>query len=245
MKPRLSLVFTFYNEEKNCSKVIPPLKEELTRAGIPFEMVLVNNGSLDRTADLLKKMADEDHRLKVAHVAVNVGYGRGILEGLQHATGDYIGYLSGDGQVSSVDVLKAAEWLGKPNIDLVKVKRVVREDGLLRLFVSRCYNTFMRLLYRCPSDDLNGTPKIFRRELLPVFDLHSKDWFIDPEIMIKAKKMGLKIHEIPIVFTPRKEGKSSVHIGTIFEFLKNALLYRLRKEYRLWKKQKLSSWRAV
>lgn len=241
----ISLVFTFFNEENNCLQVIPPLIQTLEKAAFSFQMVLVNNGSVDKTGELLEQMARLDPRLTVAHVSINQGYGGGILEGLGHTTGQFIGYLSGDGQVTAEDVLKVLETIRHKGYDLVKAKRIVRGDGLVRLIVSKVYNAFMRIMFGCPSEDLNGTPKVFRRELLPILDLRSKDWFIDPEIMIKSTKLGLKIAEVPIVFHPRKEGKSSVHVGTIFEFLKNAFFFPFRKDYRLWKRQKLSSWQEA
>jgi len=245
LTPEISLAFTFYNEEKNCRQILPPIKEALERAGISFQMILVNNGSVDQTGEILEQMAREDLRLVVAHVKVNEGYGGGILEGLRHATGKFVGYLSGDGQVAPEDVLNTLKAIREDRYDLVKVRRVTREDGWIRLFVSRGYNLMMRFLFRCPTGDLNGTPKIFPRKLLPILDLRSKDWFIDPELMIKSARLGLRLYEIPITFYPRKEGKSSVHFGTIFEFFKNAILFPLRKDYRQWKKQKLSSWRVA
>ena len=76
--------------------------------------------------------------------------------------------------------------------------------------------------------DVNGTPKLFKRSSYEKINLVSNDWFLDAELLIKAKSKKLSIKEIPAIFTPRAGGSSNVSYLTIFEFLFNIFRYRLK-----------------
>jgi hypothetical protein len=91
------------------------------------------------------------------------------------------------------------------------------------------------LIFNLPFYDINAKPRIFRRKWLELFDLTSRDWFVDAEILIKAHYLGLSVQEIPVVFRRRQEGFSSVNIMAVAEFLKNIVKYRLGKEMSQWK----------
>jgi len=87
----------------------------------------------------------------------------------------------------------------------------------------------MWLLFGIKSTDINGCPKIMRAEVYRSINPVSKDWFLDPEIMIKCRRKLFKIKEIPVISGGRKKGKSNVRWTTTFEFIKNILKYRCSK----------------
>ncbi|MBA7715899.1 Poly-beta-1,6-N-acetyl-D-glucosamine synthase [subsurface metagenome] len=87
-----SLVIPFYNEEKNVREVISGLSDTLERSSIDYELVLVNNGSTDKTPQILESLAKEKpDAIKVVHVSVNQGYGGGIINGLKRVSEEYVG----------------------------------------------------------------------------------------------------------------------------------------------------------
>lgn len=224
----LSLVIPFYNEEKSIREVISDLSHTFERNSIDYELILVNNGSTDKTAQILENLAREKpDTIKVIHVSVNQGYGWGIIEGLKRASEKYVGFMDGDGQVRPSDVLRVYSKLIDENLDLCQVKRVARKDGPIRKFISYCYNFIFRFLFSWKVKDVNATPKIMRREICEKLDLVSKDWFIDAEVIIKCTKMNRKIREVSVTFYKREAGKSYVNFSTILEFLKNMIRYRL------------------
>src|SRR3989338_2547207 len=226
MKESLSLVIPLYNEQKNISLVINPLIEALNSSQINYELILVNNGSLDSTPQLLNGLAKEHSNIKIVNIIKNQGYGWAIMSGLQQAEGSLIGYMCGDGQVKPEDSIKVFKEVVSKKVGLVKVSRVLRRDGIKRKIISKLYNALMQIMFDIKIQDVNGTPKIFRKELLDTFKLKSRDWFIDAEIIIKSKILKLKILDVPIEFLARKNGKSNVHILAIFEFLKNICIYK-------------------
>ena len=116
---------------------------------------------------------------------------------------------------------------------LAKVRRRFRMDGLLRKIVSTCYNLFVRLLWpRLASIDVNGSPKILRREYLLAMDLKSKEWFLDPELMVKAHYMGLRILEFNAFARMRGSGLSHVRPNTCWEFVRDLLIFRFSGRFR-------------
>ena len=226
---RLSLVLPFYNEEANVTRVIHDLENAFQRERLnEYEIVGVNNGSWDRTGELLKTLHEKDSRVKIVTVSVNKGLGFGILQGFNASEGDYIGFHPGDGQIGAGDVVNVWRKLVREDLDLCKVRRVVREDGIQRRVISLIFNFLCRVMFGIRSDDVNGIPKIMKREALEKMALVSRDWFIDTEIMIKAAQFGLKIGEENVHFLKRKGGKSSINYRALLQFLKNMMLCRIK-----------------
>jgi|GEM_PF-194029 len=240
--PEFSLVIPLYNEQESLNKVIPPLIDELDLSGVDYQLVLVDNGSRDDTGEMLAQIAQENRRIRVARVEVNQGYGWGVITGLQCASGRLVGFMGGDGQIKPEDVVKTLRRAQSDDCDLAKVKRVVRNDGWLRKLNSRIYNLLFLTMFNVHTMDVNGTPKIFRREWLAELAPQSKDWFLDAEIMIKAKELGLRIVDVPVEFLPREKGSSHVRLGAIYEFLSNMLSYRFGRGLKQWKESKRSSY---
>ena len=234
----LSLVIPFYNEQENIKVVVDGLVNSFEQASIEYELVLVNNGSVDASPQILEDLAKEKQKtIKIVHVQINQGYGWGIINGLKNATGEFVGFMSGDGQINTESVLRVLECIRNENYDLVKVNRVVRHDGMTRRVLSLLYNFLFWVLFNVKTKDVNGSPKVLRRELLNVIDPISKDWFIDAEIMIKAKYLNLNVEELPTEFLRRKKGRSHVKFTTIFEFVRNMLDYRFSRRMREWRQE--------
>ena len=233
-KTDISLILLFYNEEESVIWVVDDLRNVLDAAGFDFNLILVDNGSGDRTAKLIDDLISEDNRLKKVTVARNQGFGWGVISGLAASEGEWVGYMGGDGQVDPEDVVKLLR-LRQSGSDLIKVRRKHRQDGFVRTWISNVYVMMVCLGFGLSFYDINATPRIFRRRWLKQLQLSSRDWFLDAELMIKAEYLGMKVREVPITFQKREGGSSNVTLGTIFEFLINIIRYRFGKELREWK----------
>ena len=228
--PDLSIAMIFYNEEKNAAGAI----EKLATTGglkIPdYEIIAVDNGSIDSTAKILKTIAEKNPHVKIATVAKNVGYGFGATTGLANCSGRYIGYIDGDGQFDPESTVMAYKKMCAENLDVCKAYRIIREYDFTRKFLSFGFNILLQFMFGVSCHDINGKPKIMRREVFESLMLKSKDWFIDSEIILKSTELGYKLGDVPTTYKKRGEGKSSVRIGTALEFAKNIITYRIFKK---------------
>lgn len=230
-QPVLSVVATLYNEEEN----IRPLAENLISAfreklsATTYEVVLVLNGPKDNTPKIAEELASKFDEIVLVKLQDNQGFGGGLLAGLRAARGQIVGFIDGDEQILAADVANIFSIALSDPHDIVKAVRVKRHDGIQRLIVTTSYNTLFGIMFGTKSRDINGKPKVFKRTILDKLDLQSTDWFLDGELMINAKRAGLSILEVPVVFQQRKRGSSNVRPSTVIEFFKNMLEYRRGK----------------
>lgn len=217
----LSVVIPFYNEEENIAKVLERVSDIL--CNVKHEIIAVNNGSSDETSQIIDKYTWKN--LRKVSLKKNLGYGHGVTTGFNNATGKYLCWIDGDGQLDPKCILSLYKMAKKKGPAMYKTKRSQRKDGLQRKILSIGYNKLTKLLFGIDSQDINSCPKLFPRELFEKYPFESKDWFIDTEVMIKAKKMGLKTHEIPVIFNKRTSGSSNVYYITIGEFINNIFRY--------------------
>lgn len=236
--PAFSLVMPCYNEADCLRETAGEVLSAFAQAQIPLQLVLVENGSLDGTGKIIDELIAEGHPVTKVYVPVNQGYGNGVLEGLRHCEAPFVGILVADGQVAAevaVATYKQAQAASQPT--LAKVRRRFRQDSWRRKLVSVIYNFGMQISFGwLGSIDLNGSPKVMPREVYETMDLKSKDWFLDPEIMIKAKYLGVRVFEHDAEGLSRRGGKSNVSYSTILNFLLNIARYRFGGELREWKK---------
>jgi len=233
-KPAISFVMPCYNEEDIIEYTIPKLVEAFDVAGIDLELVAVDNGSRDRTGEIIGDLARRYPAIVPHRVDLNEGYGKGVLAGLTRCRAPWFGIIPADGQVDAEDVVRLFEAVRVSNRPvLAKVRRRFRLDGLLRKVISTGYNAFVRLLWpRLQSIDINGSPKILPREVVERMHLESKGWLLDPEIMIKAHYMGLDVLEFNVFGRMRSAGVSHVRPATCWEFLRALLRFRFSLRWR-------------
>lgn len=235
--PSLSLVMPCYNEEAIVAQTVKRVLAAFERAEIPIELVTVDNGSRDRTGQILAELAARHPEIVVHRVDVNIGYGNGILSGLPRCSAAWVGVIPADGQVDAEDAVRLFEdaiQCGEPVI--AKARRRFRMDGGARKFVSIAYNVFFRTLWPgVESLDINGLPKIMPRDVVQRMELTSRQWFLDPEIMIKAHYLGVRVLEYNVFARMRGSGLSHVRALTCWEFFTALLRYRFSGELSRWR----------
>lgn len=237
--PDLSLVMPCYNEEECVGVTIRRLVAAFDESGYRLELVAVDNGSRDHTGELIRQLAGDHAGVRYHRVEVNQGYGHGLMSGIPLCAAPWIGFISADGQVDPADVVHLYEAAAASHGNVVaKVRRRFRMDGFQRKLVSIAYNLLVRMMWpRLDSLDVNGTPKILPRNALLAMKLQSKGWFLDPEIMIKAHYMGLRVLEFNAFARMRSRGVSHVRAETCWEFLRNLLVYRFSRRVTQWRRE--------
>ena len=234
LTPDVSIVMPCYNEDQAIGYTIPQLLTAFEEAGYVLEIIAVDNGSSDRTGELIQRMASADPRVVPHIVEQNEGYGNGVLRGLPRCTAPWVGIIPADGQVDAADVVKLYEAVSTTDGRVIgKVRRRFRMDGVQRKVVSVAYNLFVRLLWpRLESIDVNGSPKILPRGVVKVMGLESKGWLLDPEIMIKGHYLGLRVLEFNVFARMRGNGISHVRPTTCWEFFRQLVLAKFTRRWR-------------
>lgn len=243
VSPEISFIMPCYNEEESINYSIPKLASAFERAGYRLELIAVDNGSTDRTGEILKQLAAEFPSVVCHRVEKNQGYGNGILSAIPLCRAPWVGMIPADGQVDAKDVVDLFEAVqASSGNSLGKVRRRFRMDGWLRKIVSVSYNLMVWILWpRLGSIDVNGSPKILPREALKEMHLTSKGWFLDPEIMIKAHYMGLRVLEFNVFARMRGNGLSHVRPAACWEFFRTLLEYRFSHDMTKWRRGSQSS----
>jgi glycosyltransferase involved in cell wall biosynthesis len=227
--PKLSITMPTYNEEEIIQQVVADLQTCFNRNELDYELVIVNNGSKDNTLNILEELNKKDSRIRYINIEHNQGYGWGIINGLKNCHGEIIGYIDGDNQIEPEDIVTLYRIIQEKKGQFIKGIRKSRKDGILRIIESLCYNSLFKFIFFTNISDINAKPKMFTKTFYQKLNLESKDWFVDAEIVIKSIKMGIKPLEHQVKFNERKKGKSNVKLNTTLEFIKNLIIWRLKK----------------
>lgn len=213
-----SLVVPLWNEEKNVPSLVRDLVDSrLLEEGLT-QVVLVNNGSTDRTGAIVTDLARQYNWIEGVALPVNLNYGGGVYEGLKYCRTDIVAYIPGDLQVSASDLLKVWEryravCAQQPqcrNRILVKGWRTLRKDGWNTRIVSVIYTVLANILLGIRTKDVNGLPKMFHKDLLNFLpDVKMKTFVFDAQLILTARKNGWPVHEVPVAFHARRQGVSS------------------------------------
>ena len=232
--PHLSLIMPCYNEEEVIGYTIPRLLVAFDRAGYRLELLAVDNGSWDRTGEIIKELATKNPSVVYHRVERNEGFGNGVLSALPVCSAPWVGIIPADGQVDAEDTARLFDVVFACGGNaLAKVRRRFRMDGLWRKVVSVAYNLMVQILWPgIGSIDVNGNPKILPRELMLSLRLQSKGWLLDPEILIKSHYLGVRIIELNVFGRMRGNGLSHVRVETCWEFFTSLLAFRFSKRWR-------------
>ena len=237
----LSFVIPCYNEEAALPQTVQKLMRAFEHAELRLELVCVDNGSRDGTAQVIAELAARyPGWIRTATVPQNVGMGQGVLAGIPQASAPLVGMIPADGQVDAEDCVRLYEAVIETGGTVLgKVRRRFRMDGMVRKIVSVVYNVFVRLLWPgIGSWDINGCPRMLPRDTLLAMELASQNWLIDPEVMIKAHYMGLRVLELNVFARTRSRGLSNVRAATCWEFLTYLLRFRFSRTLRRWRQRR-------
>lgn len=228
--PAISVVVLAYRSGKDIYSFVESIVQSLEKNDLNWEVILVGNHFADDgdpTPCIVSEIAQSHPRIRAVTRIKNGMMGWDMKSGLEAATGRYLAVIDGDGQMPFENVVDVYRKLRNEGLDLAKTFRTHRGDGLYRKTISIVYNIIFNVLFPgLNSRDINSKPKILTREVYEQMDLKSNGWFIDAEIMIQAKKMNLKIGEIPTVFHRMKFRPSFIKFRSVWEFFINLIWYR-------------------
>ena len=236
--PDISVVILCYRAEEFAPVFVSQVKRALEEKGLAYELVLVANYHAnadppDRTPGVVRELACHDPTITVVAKEKQGMMGWDMRSGLAAARGRTIAVIDGDGQMPPGDVVAVYDSLRTGGFDMVKTYRTERQDGFLRLIVSRVFNTSLTLLFpQVQLRDANSKPKIFTREALEKLTLKSNNWFLDAEIVIQASRLNFRIGEVPTVFFSNSRRPSFIRARAILRFAADLVAYRIKTLWR-------------
>ena len=203
----LTVFFPFYNEEENIERVTTEAVEVLERLGLDYEIILVNDGSRDRTGELADRLALANPSIRVIHHNPNRGYGAALQSGFRHAAKQWVFYTDGDGQfdISQIELLLPLAQ----HYDIVNGYRLNRQDSFMRKLNAACWGWLVRTMLHFPARDIDSAFKLYRREIFSHFDMKSTGALIDAEILARAHHAGFTLGEIGVQHRPRIAGRQT------------------------------------
>jgi glycosyltransferase involved in cell wall biosynthesis len=215
----ISFVLPAYNEQENIEEATRRILEVAGGLDLEdYEVIIVNDGSSDDTAAIIDRLQEEDSHVRPIHHPTNLGYADALKTGFTSARQKLVFYTDSDLQFDVKEVknlLPAIE-----DYDIVTGFRIYRYDPLSRLFLAWGYNLMARTLFRLRVRDIDCAFKLFRREIFDVIEIKSKKFFVDTEILAKARYHGFRMTEIGVRHYPRAGGSSTVRPSHVISTLR-------------------------
>jgi glycosyltransferase involved in cell wall biosynthesis len=226
---KLSVVVPCYNEEKNIPLILERFAACINREDV--EVILVNNGSTDNSQKVLDQIVPKYPFARTVKVEKNQGYGFGILFGLSHSQGEFIGWTHADMQTDPADLMKALEILERqPQPDRCYVKGRRRGRPIWDTFFTFGMSVFETIYLRTLLIDVNAQPNVFHRRFFDLWINPPHDFSLDLFALYIAKKQDLNIIRFDVNFPKRIHGHSSWNTGLAskWKFIKRTLQYSIK-----------------
>lgn len=204
----LTVFFPCYNEEANVERV--------TRAALAmchrvcpanYEIIIVNDGSRDRTGPIADELAATLPGVRAVHNHPNLGYGGALQRGFREATKDWVFYTDGDGQFDFEEIDKLLPLM--PRFDIASAYRLDRKDPLMRKLNAFAWTTLVNVLFGLWLRDIDCAFKLYPRRLFEQIPMKSTGALIDTEILARAKRLGYRIGQVGVHHYPRTAGSQT------------------------------------
>jgi len=220
----ISVFFPAYNEEANIEKGVLSVQAVLQKIAYEYEIIIVNDGSKDRTGEIAEDLSRRLPDIKVVHHKTNLGYGAALTSGFKNATKDLVFFMDSDNQFDIQELNNFIPFLEQA--DVIVGYRIKRQDYFQRKVNAWLFNRLVNILFGLGIRDVDCGFKLFKREAVKDLKLSSKGALISTEFLVKIKKRGFKIKEVGVHHYPRVAGKQTgANIKVILRFFKELIRF--------------------
>lgn len=213
----LSIVIPARNEAENIGSLLAVLTQRLSTEAIPHEIIVVDDGSTDETADVVRFWTRQCKTVRLVTNRDRHGFGMAVRAGLAEINGDAVAVMMADQSDDPDDVVRYYRLIAE-GYDCVFGSRFIRGAKVVdypahKLLLNRMANTFIRLLFGLPFNDITNAFKCYRREVIAgAQPLISRHFNLTVELPLKAIVRGYSYATVPITWTNRKHGLSKLKI---------------------------------
>jgi glycosyltransferase involved in cell wall biosynthesis len=210
--PGLSVFFPAYNDSGTIASMVIRAVQAASALTPDYEVIVVNDGSVDSTAQIADELARTYPNVRVVHHAKNCGYGGALQTGFRSATKDLIFYTDGDAQYDPGELGELWNRM-TPDTDLVNGYKISRSDPLHRIIIGRLYHYIVSTLFGLSVRDVDCDFRLMRRSIFERIQLEKTSGVICLEMMKKIHDAGFRIVEVPVHHYHRAFGKSQFFNG--------------------------------
>jgi len=203
----ISVFFPCYNEQENVSQTIEKALEVLEKLNADFEIIIVDDGSADKTGQIADEIAGQDGRVKVVHHKHNLGYGAALQSGFMAAAKKLVFYTDGDGQFDINEMPPLLTLMEQ--YDIVSCYRLNRQDSIIRKINGWCWTKLVCLMFGLKILDIDCAFKLYKREIFDKIEMSSTGALIDAEILARAVRKGYRITQKGVHHYPRTSGQQT------------------------------------
>ena len=223
----ISIILPALNEEGNIEAAVKDIQSYFDSREEKYEIIVINDGSTDSTGDIAERLAKENGSVRVIHHPVNKGYGSALKEGFESSKYKYVFFTDSDRQfdVKGLDIL--LPLIKTDAVEIIIGYRLKRKDPFIRRFLSWGYNSLVGYLFDLNVKDIDCAFKIFRKDIFSKIKIESRNFFVNTEILAKARFYGFNVLEVGVPHFPRTAGKTTVTLKQIPMTLIE--LYRINK----------------
>lgn len=208
---KYSIIIPCYNEEENVRDLIQLL--EKTGNEYDIQWIMVENGSKDRTRDILENECADKECFTIAYVDKNCGYGYGLQQGIKAAEGDYIGWLHADMQIAPSEMIKFIKLAENEKDKKLFLKGRRKNRSIVDYFFTDCMTLYASFMLKTWIYDIGAIPVLFQRTLLEHMPQIPYDFSIETYVYATAKKVGFDVQRYNVKQQERQKGKSSWNKG--------------------------------
>jgi glycosyltransferase involved in cell wall biosynthesis len=201
----LSVILPAFNEAANIRHVVEDAHRTVPKLAPIFEIIVVNDGSKDRTGEICDRLAEEFPDVRVVHHPRNCGYGAALKSGIKLARYDLIFFTDADGQFDLREVGTLLEQTDA--YDIVAGYRARRQDPPHRLLFAWGWNILVRLVLGIRIRDIDCAFKVFNRRVFDKVQIQSVGAMVNTEIFAQVSRFGMTVREVPVSHFPRRHGK--------------------------------------
>ncbi len=202
----VSIVLPAYDEEPNIEEAVTQATRTADRLFGDHEVIVVDDGSADRTAAIVREVGTRDPRVRLVSHASNRGYGEALRSGFLAAELDFVFFTDADLQFDMEELERFLPYAGM--VDVVAGYRINRQDTLVRRVNAYGWNILVRILFYVPVRDIDCAFKLFDRRVIDAIDIESVGAMVNTELMVKLGRKGASVVEIGVHHRPRRAGRA-------------------------------------
>ena len=235
-RPAISICAPAFNEEEGIAQVVRYWAQVIRDDNIRGQIVIANDGSTDRTPEILRELQSEIPFLVVVDYRPNRGYGYALSQAIARADGEHIVTIDSDGQFDAAEYRLLLDEMLRGGYDLVTGCRKGKRDTFVRVVADRGLNVWVRLMFGLRLRDTNCALKLLRRDVAQAIQVEARGYPTPTEVLVKADTLGYRIGEVGVTHMVRLAGQSKLktfrtawQMGWFLVYLRfKQILYRAR-----------------